>query len=129
MTDTVADMIVQIKNAYLAHKDEVAFPASIMRERIAELLVQEGYIADVNRVAQKPQDSLVIKLRYVNGYPALTNIKRISKPGQRIYSSVEKLPRVLSGHGTSIISTSQGIKTTAQARQEKIGGEVLFNIW
>jgi len=122
-------MIVQIKNAYLAHKDEVAFPASIMRERIAELLVQEGYIADVNRVAQKPQDSLVIKLRYVNGYPALTNIKRISKPGQRIYSSVEKLPRVLSGHGTSIISTSQGIKTTAQARQEKIGGEVLFNIW
>lgn len=129
MTDTVADMIIQIKNAYLAHKDEVVVPASTMRESIAQLLAQEGYIASVSRVAKQPQDSLAVTLRYVNGSPALTNLKRISKPGQRIYAPVDKLPRVLSGHGTTLISTSKGIKTTAQARQEKIGGEVLFSIW
>ena len=129
MTDTVADIIIQIKNAYLAHKKEVTFPASNMRESIAQLLVQEGYIADVQRIEQKPQDALVVTLRYVDGVPAMTNVKRISKPGQRIYSAAGKLPRVLSGHGTSIVSTSKGIKTTAQARQENVGGEVLFSIW
>lgn len=129
MTDTVADMIIQIKNAYLAHKDEVRLPASQLRESIAQLMAEEGYLSEVNREAQVPQDVLVLQLRYVDGEPSLTQVKRISKPGQRIYAKAGTLPRVLSGHGTSIISTSQGLMTTQKAKKANIGGEVLFNIW
>jgi small subunit ribosomal protein S8 len=129
MTDTVADMIIQLKNAYLAHKSEVRLPATKLREDIAHLLVSEGYLLEVQREEQKPQDFLVLKLRYVNGTPSLTNVKRISKPGQRIYVKAGKLPRVLSGHGTSLLSTSQGVVTTQQAREQNVGGEVLFSIW
>jgi small subunit ribosomal protein S8 len=129
MTDTIADMIIQIKNAYLAHKDEVRLPASKLREQIAELLVQEGYLADVTREPLPPQDVLVLKMRYIDGRSALTNVKRVSKSGQRIYRTADKLPRVLSGYGTSIISTSKGIMTVTQAKKVNVGGEVLFSIW
>ncbi len=129
MTDTIADMIIQIKNAYLAHKDEVRLPASKLREQIAELLVQEGYLADVTREPIPPQDVLVLKMRYIDGRSALTNVKRVSKSGQRIYRTADKLPRVLSGYGTSIISTSKGIMTVTQAKKVNVGGEVLFSIW
>jgi len=129
MTDTIADMIIQIKNAYLAHKDEVRLPASKLREQIAELLVQEGYLADVTREPLPPQDVLVLKMRYIDGRSALTNVKRVSKSGQRIYRTADKLPRVLSDYGTSIISTSKGIMTVTQAKKVNVGGEVLFSIW
>jgi len=129
MTDTIADMIIQIKNAYLANRDEVRLPASKLREQIANLLVTEGYLSEVKREEQQPQDALVLGLRYVDGQPAMTQVKRISKPGQRIYAKASKMPRVLSGHGTSIISTSQGVMTVQQAKQANVGGEVLFSIW
>jgi len=129
MTDTIADMIIQIKNAYLAHKDEVRLPASKLREQIAELLVQEGYLANVTREPLPPQDVLVLRMRYIDGRSALTNVKRISKSGQRIYKTADKMSRVLSGYGTSIISTSKGIMTVKQAKQANVGGEVLFSIW
>lgn len=129
MTDTVADMIIQIKNAYLAHKEEVRLPCSQLREDIGHLLVEEGYLSEVSREPQTPQDVLVLRLRYVDEQPSLTQVKRISKPGQRIYAKASKLPRVLSGYGTSIISTSHGLMTVKQAKEANLGGEVLFSIW
>lgn len=129
MTDTVADMITIIRNAYLANKDEVHLPASKMREAMANILVAEGYLQSSERVTKEPQDELVLKLRYIDHSPAITKIRRVSKPGRRTYSTVEKIPRVLNGYGTLVVSTSKGIMTDKQARQENVGGEILFEVW
>ncbi len=129
MTDTVADMIIRIKNAYLARHTQVVMPASKLRENIGRILVEAGYLSAAERVEKKPQDDLVFALRYVNGKPAMTDLERISKPGRRVYTTAETLPRVLAGYGTAIISTSQGVMTSQQAKQKNIGGEVLFKVW
>lgn len=129
MTDTVADIIIRVKNSYLARHEQVTVPASGLREQVARVLVETGYLENVERVAKKPQDELVLTLRYINGKPALTDVKRISKPGRRMYSGAGKLPRILSGYGTAVISTSKGVMTAQKARSENIGGEVLFSIW
>lgn len=129
MTDTVADMIIRIKNAYMARHTEVRLPASKLRQSIGAILVESGYLAGAERVTKTPQDELVFGLRYVNGKPALTDLERISKPGRRVYVTADTLPRVLSGYGTAVISTSQGVMTSQQAKQKNIGGEVLFKVW
>lgn len=129
MTDTVADMITIIRNAYLANKDEVRIPASKQREAIAEILVNEGYLLSSERVAKQPQDELLLKLRYIDHSPAITTIRRVSKPGRRLYTTVDKIPHVLNGYGSVIVSTSKGIMTDKQARQENVGGEILFEVW
>jgi len=129
MTDTVADLIIRIKNAYMAKHKTVAMPASNMRESILKILVEGGYVSAYAREEQKPQDVLNVDLRYINGKPAVVNVKRMSKPGRRMYSSADQLPRVLGGYGTAVISTSQGVMSDKEARQKKIGGEVLFQVW
>ena len=129
MTDTVADIIIRVKNSYMARHDQVTVPASGLREHVARVLVETGYLANVERVAKKPQDELILTLRYINGKPAMTDVKRVSKPGRRVYTGSGKLPRILSGYGTSVVSTSKGVMTSKQARAENIGGEVLFSIW
>lgn len=129
MTDTVADMIIRIKNAYLARHTEVTMPASKLRENIGRILVETGYLSSAERVAKTPQDDLVYVLRYVNGKPAMTDLERISKPGRRVYMTADTLPRVLAGYGTAVISTSQGVMTSQQAKKKNIGGEVLFKVW
>lgn len=129
MTDSIADLITRIKNAYLAKHDDVVLPATKLRETIAKLLVTQGYLTEVERVAGKPQDTLKLTLRYVKGKPALTNVVRVSKPGRRLYQPADKLPKVLGGYGVSVISTSKGILTDAQAREAGVGGEVLFKAW
>lgn len=129
MTDTIADMIIRIKNAYMARHKQVVMPASLLRENIAKILVETGYVESFVRQEQSPQDELSLVLRYINGKPALTNLERVSKPGRRVYASSENLPKVLAGYGTAVISTSSGVMTTAQAKEKHIGGEILFKIW
>ncbi len=129
MTDTVADMIIRIKNAYLARQDEVRMPSSKLRASIAQLLVSNGYLVESTVEEQQPQNNLILKLRYVGAQPAMTEVRRISKPGRRVYVTADKLPRVLAGHGTAILSTSSGLMTDKQAKQANVGGEVLFTVW
>lgn len=122
-------MMIRIKNGYLAKHDKVVLPASKLRENIAKVLVETGYVASLERIAKQPQDELAITLRYVGGKPALTDLERVSRPGRRVYTTSDKLPRVLSGYGTAVLSTSQGIMTTKESKDKKVGGEVLFKIW
>src|SRR5688572_10177697 len=104
MTDTITDMIIRIKNAYMARHKQVVMPASLLRENIAKILVETGYVESFVRQEQTPQDELSLVLRYVNGKPALTDLERISKPGRRVYATSENLPKVLAGYGTAVIS-------------------------
>ncbi len=129
MTDTVADLIIRIKNAYMAKHKTVAMPASNLRENILKILVEGGYITSYAREEQKPQDVLNVDLRYINGKPAVVDVKRVSKPGRRVYRTSDQLPQVLGGYGTAVVSTSQGVMSDKEARLKKIGGEVLFQVW
>ncbi len=129
MNDTISDLIIRIKNAYLAHHKDVLIPATKLREAIVKVLVEQGYLESYVRESATPQDVLKLTLRYVKGKPALTNVVRLSKPGRRVYQPVDKLPKILGGYGIAVISTSKGILTDAQARDAKIGGELLFKAW
>lgn len=129
MTDTIADLIIRIKNAYMAKRKDVVIPATKLRESIVKLMVEQGYVTSYEREAGTPQDTLKLVLRYVKGKPALTEVVRLSKPGRRLYQPVDKLPKILGGYGVAVISTSKGILTDKQAREAGVGGEVLFKAW
>ena len=129
-TDPIADMLTRIRNASAAKHKTVDVPASKMKKAIADILYNEGYIKSVEEIADENQGILRIALKYdENGAKVIAGIKRISKPGLRVYASAEKLPRVLNGLGIALISTSKGIKTDKEARKENLGGEVLAYIW
>ena len=130
ITDTIADMLTRIRNAQIAKHDVVVLPASNTKKAIAKILLAEGYVKSVDFVDEAPQGSIKIALKYVNGkQPVIAGLKRISKPGLRVYAKAEELPRVLGGLGIAIISTSKGLMTDKEARKEMIGGEVLAYIW
>ena len=129
-TDPIADMLTRIRNASAAKHKTVDVPASKMKKAIADILYNEGYIKAVEEIANENQGILRIALKYdENGAKVIAGIKRISKPGLRVYASAEKLPKVLNGLGIALISTSKGIKTDKEARKENLGGEVLAYIW
>ena len=129
-TDPIADMLTRIRNASAAKHKTVDVPASKMKKAIADILYNEGYIKSVEEIANENQGILRIALKYgENGAKVIAGIKRISKPGLRVYASAEKLPKVLNGLGIALISTSKGIKTDKEARKENLGGEVLAYIW
>ena len=129
-TDPIADMLTRIRNASAAKHKTVDVPASKMKKAIADILYNEGYIKSVEEIANENQGILRIALKYdENGSKVIAGIKRISKPGLRVYASAEKLPKVLNGLGIALISTSKGIKTDKEARKENLGGEVLAYIW
>ena len=129
-TDPIADMLTRIRNASGAKHKTVDVPASKMKKAIADILYNEGYIKSVEEIANENQGILRIALKYdENGAKVIAGIKRISKPGLRVYASAEKLPKVLNGLGIALISTSKGIKTDKEARKENLGGEVLAYIW
>ena len=129
-TDPIADMLTRIRNASAAKHKTVDVPASKMKKAIADILYNEGYIKSVEEIANENQGILRIALKYdENGAKVIAGIKRISKPGLRVYASKEELPRVLNGLGIALISTSKGIKTDKEARKENLGGEVLAYIW
>ena len=130
VNDPIADMLTRIRNAQIAKHDVVVLPASNTKKAIAKILLAEGYVKSVDFVDDGPQGSIKIVLKYVNGkQPVIAGLKRISKPGLRVYAKSEELPKVLGGLGIAIISTSKGLMTDKEARKEMIGGEVLAYIW
>ena len=129
-TDPIADMLTRIRNANSAKHKTVDVPSSKMKTAIAEILFKEGYIKSFEIISDENQGIIRITLKYdEKGTRVIDGIKRISKPGLRVYAGKEELPRVLNGLGTAIISTSQGLKTDKEAREAGIGGEVLAYIW
>ncbi|MDR1834773.1 MAG: 30S ribosomal protein S8 [Fusobacteriaceae bacterium] len=129
LTDPIADMLTRIRNANAVMHEKVDVPHSILKEKIAEILREQGYIASYKVVTEGTKKTIRIYLKYDGKERVIKGIKRISKPGRRVYSSVETMPRVLSGLGIAIISTSKGIVTDKVARSENMGGEVLAFVW
>jgi small subunit ribosomal protein S8 len=130
MTDPISDMLIRIKNALMARHKTVVVPGSRLKLEIARILKDEGYIEDYRVVEEKPQIKIEIVLKYdEKKRPVIAGIKRVSKPGRRIYRGYKELPRVLDGMGIAIISTSQGIMTDHEARKRRLGGEVICEIW
>ena len=129
-TDPIADMLTRIRNANSAKHKEVDVPASNMKRAIAQILLDEGYIASFEEIKDEKQGMLRITLKYdEKGKRVIDGLKRISKPGLRIYVNKDELPQVLNGLGIALISTSKGIKTDKEARKEGLGGEVLAYVW
>ncbi|MBQ2633065.1 MAG: 30S ribosomal protein S8 [Oscillospiraceae bacterium] len=130
ITDPIADMLTRIRNAGMARHDTVDVPASKMKTSIAKVLLSEGYIKSFQLIDDGTQGVIRITLKYLPGKEkAITGLRRVSKPGLRVYAGAEELPRVLKGLGIAIISTSKGIMTDRQARKEHVGGEVLAFVW
>ncbi len=129
MTDPIADMLTRIKNAYLAKKANVVVPSSKAKEALAHVLLADGYISKIEKQEQKPQSQLVLTLSYKGKRAALTDVKRVSKPGRRLYAPAWQIPKTLGGYGSTIISTSQGLMNDKQARAKNIGGELICQVW
>ena len=130
LTDPIADMLTRIRNANKAMHDRVEMPNSRMKQEIARLLKDEGYIKDYRVVEGSPFDTLVVELKFgKNRKRILTDVKRVSRPGRRVYARKDRLPRVLGGLGTAILSTSTGIITSRQAAERGVGGEVIAFVW
>ena len=129
--DTIADMLTRIRNANMAKHQTTQVPATKMTRSIAKVLREEGFIAEVEEAGEWVKRNLVISLKYKgkNSQPLITALKRVSKPGLRVYSNKKELPRVLGGIGIAIISTSSGIMTDREARRQNLGGEVLCHVW
>jgi|TARA_B110000444_G_scaffold185892_1_gene175020 small subunit ribosomal protein S8 len=130
MTDPLADMLTRIRNALMRNKSNVVTPASKLRQRVLDVLESEGYIRGYARVEQEGDFPVFeIELKYHEGTPVIKNIEKVSKPGRRVYSSVDNLPRVFNGLGISILSTSKGVMSDVNAREENVGGEVLCKVF
>jgi small subunit ribosomal protein S8 len=128
-TDLVSDVFTIIRNATCINKQAVNVPASLVIKSIAEILKKEGYIENFKFIDDRKQGSLRLYLKYINDKPAIKNLKRISKPGLRVYVKGDKVPHVYRGRGIAFISTSQGVLTDKEARERKIGGEVIGYVW
>jgi len=130
ITDPIADMLTRIRNALVARHDIVEVPASNMKKAIAQILTDEGYIKDFRVISDDKQGMIRITLKYdAKGQKVIQGLKRISKPGLRVYAKKDQIPKVLGGLGIAIVSTSKGVMTDKQARAAQVGGEVLAYIW
>ena len=130
MTDTIADMLTRIRNALIAKHDSVEIPASTMKKAIAQILVDEGYIKSFEVIADGEKKTIRIQLKYgANKQRVIVGIKRISRPGLRVYARKDEMPKVLGGLGIAIVSTSRGVMTDRDARKQGVGGEVLAYVW
>ncbi|KPJ71526.1 30S ribosomal protein S8 [Parcubacteria bacterium DG_74_3] len=127
--DPIADLLNQIRNAQAVSKSTISIPFSQIKYEIAKILEKQGFVEKVERKGRKIQRVIEITLKYVDGKAAISGLKRISKPGQRIYSSWRGIKKVRGGYGMLIISTSKGIKTDKEVRKQKLGGEVICEIW
>ena len=129
-TDPIADMLTRIRNANIVSHETVSMPLSILKLSLAELLKSEGFINGYSVKEEGKFKSLVIELKYdEQGKPVITNLQRVSKPGLRTYCKAKNLPQVFGGLGIAIVSTSKGLLTDRKARKEKLGGEILCNVW
>jgi small subunit ribosomal protein S8 len=132
MTDPIADMLTRIRNANVAMHDTVRMPGSKLKESLAAILAKEGYISDFKSESSpdRPGKILEIRMKYApDRTRTISGLRRVSKPGLRVYSRADKLPRVLGGLGVAVLSTSQGLMTDREARQKRVGGEVLCFVW
>ncbi len=132
MTDPIADMLTRIRNANVAMQDTVRMPSSKLKESLAVILQREGYIADFRVLDDptRPGRILEIDMKYSpDRVPTISGLRRVSKPGLRVYTKADRLPRVLGGLGVAVLSTSQGLLTDRQARERRVGGEVLCYVW
>lgn len=130
MTDPVADMLTRLRNANMVYQDELEMPSSNIRENIARVLTEEGYIADYEVVSDGPQPTLRIRMKYgPNKQRPLQGLTRVSKPGLRVYVKKHEVPRVLGGLGIALVSTSRGMLTDQQARRQGVGGELIAYVW
>ena len=130
ITDTIADMLTRIRNASSARHETVDIPASNMKKSIAQILVDEGFVKSFQVIEDGKQGVIRMTLKYVDGKtPVITGMRRVSKPGLRIYSNCEDMPKVMKGLGIAIVSTSKGVMTDKKARNENVGGEVLAFVW
>ena len=128
-TDPIADMITRIRNAQLRTLNSVSIPGSKFRAKILDVLRDEGYISDYKYKSDKNKGSLVVNLKYNNGLPVIKEIKRISKPGRRVYSRATSIPRVMNGLGLAILSTPKGVMSDAEARKNNVGGEIICRVF
>ncbi len=129
VNDPIGDMLAQIKNATMARRRVVELPHSRLKQKVAEILQQEGYVGFVETVGEKPKQNLKLGIKFDDNSPAIRDIKRVSKPGLRWYVGASKIPTVVGGMGLAIISTPQGIMSGKEAKKRGIGGEVLCTVW
>ena len=129
MTDPIADMLTRIRNANQMKHEKVDMPASKLKKEVLELLKKEGYITFVQVVKGSVQDTLRVTLKYMQTDRVIKGLKRISKPGLRVYAKNSEIPKVLNGLGIAVISTSNGVMTDREARKQKVGGEILAYVW
>lgn len=129
MSDPIADMLARIRNALSARHSSARIPHSVLKGEIAAILKEKGYIEDFKIIRSKPRPTILIRLKYHDGAPAIRGLKRLSRPGLRDYRSASDLPRVLNGLGSAIISTSQGVLSDDEARAANVGGEALCVVW
>ena len=129
MTDPIADMLTRIRNANVAKHESVEMPASRLKIEILKVLKDEGYITEYEKIEDGKQGIIKVTLKYINKKSVIKGLKRISKPGLRVYAKSTELPRVLNGLGCAIVSTSNGVMTDRDARKQKLGGEVVAFVW
>jgi len=130
MTDPIADMLTRIRNANTVKHEKMELPASKLKREIADILKREGYVKDYEYIEDNKQGVLRIFMKYgANNEQVITGLKRISKPGRRVYAKADEVPRVLNGLGIAIVSTSKGVLSDKEARSEQVGGEVLAYVW
>jgi len=130
MTDPISDFLTRLRNASKARLDECIMPHSNLKEGLAAILKSEGYIADASNGADGlGHKTLVVKMKYIDGAPAITGLTRVSTPGRRLYFGYSEIPRVLNGLGISILSTSKGLMKDSDCRRNKAGGELVCNVW
>jgi small subunit ribosomal protein S8 len=130
MTDPIADLLTRIRNANMVRHEKLEVPASNIKKEIADILKREGFVRDVEFIEDNKQGIIRIFLKYgANNERVITGLKRISKPGLRVYAKADEVPRVLNGLGIALVSTSQGVITDKDARAQKVGGEVLAYVW
>lgn len=129
ITDPISDLLARLHNAYLAKKDSLIVTFSRVNYAILEILKEEGYISSLKMQDQQQVKSIIIELKYIQATPALSGVKRLSKPGRRLYSVASDIPKTLGGYGITVLSTNKGLMTDKQAKQKNLGGELICQVW
>ena len=129
LTDPLGDMLTRIRNAQLRHKSKVSTPASSFRQRVLDVLQSEGYIRGYSSIEQEGRSEFEIELKDYDGHPVIREIMRVSRPGRRVYASVDSIPRIANGLGVAILSTPKGVMSDSDARAQNVGGEILCQVF